>query len=284
MTGLREGVGDRDGGSRPLIEAVIVNHNTSLFAELALRSLVATSGEPGEPYRLAVTVMDNHSADDTGPLVDAVLELGAQFQLSRWPAAGVNLNSHGDVLRDFVLARPEADYFLFIDSDIDFESDRPLAVMLAELAEDPNLWAVQARFSSVERREGEGASLDIGAGRPFRASIGEWVWDETSKVPVSGIGHARCHPGATLIRNSQLFQGVARHVGFSSLVVIAADPEVAGFHDTLGMASAAFAGFGSRYALSAARVHHFFMASYDRVHIEAREVDARNRLARFRAR
>lgn len=47
----------------PLVRAVIVNHNTSLFSELALRSLAATS-TTSSTVELRTTVLDNHSDDE----------------------------------------------------------------------------------------------------------------------------------------------------------------------------------------------------------------------------
>jgi glycosyltransferase involved in cell wall biosynthesis len=268
---------------RPVVEAVIVNHNTSLFAELALRSLVASVDQGKDVCDLHITVVDNHSTDDTSTLRDVIDATGATFELSRWPAVEGGPNTHGDVLRDFVLAHPGADYFLFVDSDIDWESPAAVQTMIAELDADPTRWAVQARFTSAEAKETD-SSLDIWAGREFKTQLVDWSWDPDSKVPVEGTIHRRVHPGATLVRNTALFRGVADHVGFSSLVVIAADPEMGGFHDTFGMASAVHRAAGFEYALSAVRVHHFFMASYDKVHVAAREWDCRQRLARFSAR
>lgn len=263
-----------------MVEAAIVNHTTSLFAELALRSLLTSVAAGPIEFDLRVTVVDNHSTDDVDALRDVVQECGARFELSRWPAADADFNTHGDVLRDFVVSRPSADYFLLVDSDIDFESDQAVQTMVAELVTDQTLWAVQARFSSAEVRE-EGSSLDIWAGRPFEAMLGNWVWDEDSRVPVKGTIHRRCHPGATLVRNSDFFLGLAHRVGFSSAVVIGGDPDVGGFFDTFGLTSAVMAAAGYRYALSVVRTHHFFMASYDKVHVAAREWDCRQRLKRF---
>ena len=264
----------------PVVEAAIINHNTSLFAELALRSLLASVEDGDQNCDLRITVVDNHSTDDLDALVDTAKDKGAQFERSRWPASEATFNTHGDVLRDFVLARRDADFYLLVDSDIDFETPAALQTMLAELQEDASLWAVQARFSSVESKD-EGSSLDIWAGRPFEVTLENWSWDETSRVPVSGVIHRRCHPGATLVRNSELFQGVANRIGFSSLVVIAGDSDVGGFYDTFAMASAAMEAAGYRYDLSQARAHHFFMANYDKVHVAAREWDCRQRLRRF---
>jgi glycosyltransferase involved in cell wall biosynthesis len=270
--------------AQPVVEAVIVNHNTSLFAELAVRSLVA-SVEQGEPASdLRITVVDNHSTDDVAALQEVIHETGATFERSRWPVSETAFNSHGDVLRDFVLARPDADFFLFVDSDIDFESPAAVQTMLAELDDDRSLWAVQARFVWPEENQGEGASLDIWAGRSFEARVSDVGWDPDALTPVSGAIHRRCHPGATLVRATPLFRAVAERIGFSSLVVVGGDPDVAGFYDTFGMASAFLGVSGYEYALSDVRVHHFFMASYDKVHVEAREVDCRQRLSRFTTR
>lgn len=46
-----------------LVRAAIVNHNTSLFSELALRSLLA-SHDHDTGVDLDVTVLDNHSSDE----------------------------------------------------------------------------------------------------------------------------------------------------------------------------------------------------------------------------
>jgi hypothetical protein len=48
------------------------------------------------------------------------------------------------------------------------------------------------------------------------------------------------------------------------------------------MVSTVMGAVGYRYALSEVLVHHFFTASYDKVHVAAREADARRRLERFR--
>lgn len=89
----------RDGAaSREIVYAAIVNHNTSLFAELALRSLVASVGAGDRECDLRITVLDNHSTDDVESLLAAANEASASFELTRWPAADATFNTHGDVL------------------------------------------------------------------------------------------------------------------------------------------------------------------------------------------
>jgi hypothetical protein len=269
-------------GGDVLVRAVIVNHNTSLFSELAVRSLIRSHEADRGEIDLDVTVVDNHSSDEhLGPLRAACDELGASFELSRWPADDKLLNTHGDVLRDFVLADERADHFLFVDCDIDFEEAGAVSTMLDDLTSDEELWAVQARFRWTEENNGRDTSLDIWAGRPIDLRVGRAIdrWDDVTAF--GGTIQRRCHPGATLIRNTDLFRGVAGIVGFSCAVRMSADPDHAGFLDTLGLASAAMGAHGYRYGLSRTTVHHFFMASYDDEHVAAREADARERLNRF---
>jgi hypothetical protein len=264
-----------------LVRAIIVNHNTSLFAELALRSLMWSHANDSN-IDLVVSVLDNHSADaDLDRLKRACVEHGAEFALSRWPVEDKTLNTHGDVLRDFVLRHDDADRFLFVDSDIDFEEAGAVSTLVADLEEDDELWAVQARFKFSEARDGPGGSLDIWAGRPIALKVGRAIdrWDDVNVL--DGSIQRRCHPGATLCANTRLFRRVAEVIGFSTAVRLSGDSEHGGFFDTLGLASAAMATSGKRYALSRATVHHFFMASYDDQHKEARRIECERRLERF---
>lgn len=263
------------------IEAVIVNHDTSLFSELALRSLWAL----GTAAPLRVTVSDNHSSDaDLASLQAACRELGAAFEPTRWPVAEKRVNTHGDVLRDFVSAGPDADYYLFVDCDIDFDEPDVVGTMLDDLGSDPALWAVQARFRSTERSHGEGASLDIWAGRPISVHVGADWGSGMDERPLGVVGHIypRVHPGCTLVANTPAFRRAVETVGLACAVIISQDEGAGGFLDTMGLASAAMTVAGYRYALSRATVHHFFNASYDDKHVAAREADCRERLARFR--
>jgi hypothetical protein len=267
-------------GGGVLVRAIIVNHNTSLFAELALRSLMWTHTDSN--IELVTSVIDNHSTDAwLDRLKDACAVYGAEFALSRWPVAEKTLNTHGDVLRDFVLSHDDADRFLFVDSDIDFEEAGTVSTLAADLEADDELWAVQARFRFSETRDGPGGSLDIWAERAVVLKVGHAIdqWENVSSL--EGTIQRRCHPGATLCANTPLFRRVADVIGFSTAVRLSADSAHGGFFDTFGLASAAMAAAGKRYALSRATVHHFFMASYDDQHTKARRIECERRLARF---
>jgi hypothetical protein len=237
------------------ITACIVNHDTSCFAELALRSFVDSHITSRSDIDLELTVIDNHSDDDgISDLKAAAADLGVNFAPSRWPAHDARCNTHGDVLRDFVLDHRDADMFLFIDADIMFDEPDTVWTMFDELTGADDLWAVQARYHWIERHVGEGRSLDIWAGTPQDLWIGI---GHTPDHAFIGRHGARCNPFCTLVRNSDVFLRVAETVGLSAAVTIAQDEEVGGFADTLGPASRALTTHGLRYELSSASVTHF---------------------------
>ena len=152
---------------------MIVDHNTSPFAELALRPLDAcTTALDGEAV-LRITVADNHSDDDGLDLLrQAASALGARFEQTRWPRHKTVTNSHGDVLRDFVLSRVEADAFLFVDADVVWTDPGSVRTMVDELTSAQDVWAVQARFHWAERHRGRGTSGVMWAGRPITMQFG----------------------------------------------------------------------------------------------------------------
>lgn len=106
----------------------MVNHNTSAFAELAIRSLFANNSE----YPLDLVVYDNDSNDaDLADLQALTRRLGVPFRASGFPIDTAN-NSHGEILGRFVLdpATRDADYLLFLDSDICFTRPGVLTQLL----------------------------------------------------------------------------------------------------------------------------------------------------------
>ena len=237
------------------LEACIINHDTSPFAELALRSFAQMHGKPPPDLNLSLTIVDNHSQDDGfADLKDAAADVGVAIVPSRWPAREAHCNTHGDVLRDFVLDHRDADMFLFIDADVMFDEPSTVWTMAEELQSAADLWAVQARDHWIETNIGAGESLNIWQGRP------EDLWvaiGEPPDEPIVGRHKRRCHPFCTLVRNSEVFLRVADAVGLSAAVTISQNEHVAGFADTLGMASQVLATHELRYMLSAALVTHF---------------------------
>ncbi|AEH10078.1 hypothetical protein FsymDg_2735 [Candidatus Protofrankia datiscae] len=220
-----------------LTDACIINHNSSEFTELALRTLIRTHQHRIDDGELRITVIDNHSTDEgLDNLRNAVRELPATWERSPWPAADSTVNSHGDVLRAFVQAHEDASHLWFVDADIVFRQPDCLGVMLTDLAARPDLWAVQARFHWLESNHGPGTSLNIWAGRHQRlwAGIGQ-----PPDRPFPGSHKRRCHPACALVANTPTFRRVTDIIGLSAALIISVDERLAGFADTLGLASLA---------------------------------------------
>lgn len=160
------------------------------------------------------------------------------------------MNSHGDVLRDFVMEHGDATHFLCMDADVYFLSEDCVGVMLDELVAFPDLWAVQGRFAWLEEHSGAGASADVWAGHPQQlgASI-----DGAVAGPFTGQHKPRCHP--------------------------------AGFADTFGLASMVMRTHGLRHALSSVTVGHYHGVSYDdsTQPRDGKVADCQRRLAKLRA-
>ena len=120
------------------IEAVVVNHNTSAYTELMLRSLIQH-----HPQRknLALTVYDNDSQDGSQALQEFARSEGMTWQGSGFPIGTVN-NSHGDVLRRFVIEHPDCTHYLFLDADVVFLEENTIFTMLQELENTPDAFGI----------------------------------------------------------------------------------------------------------------------------------------------
>lgn len=126
------------------IAAVLVNHNTSAFAELAIRSLFVQ--HPG--LNLTLTVYDNGSTDDRDGMLTAANVYGAQVVQSGFGVAMAG-NSHGEVLRRFVLdpGNQDADAFLFLDADVCFTRPRTITALLDTLSAHADAFGAGPRMS-----------------------------------------------------------------------------------------------------------------------------------------
>src|SRR5262245_45741558 len=111
------------------IQAVSVNHNTSPYVELMLRSLYAKH----PTLQLNMTVMDNGSTDDMAGLEAYAAAKKIPIMQSGYSAAATKLNSHGEILSQFVLSHPDCDYYLFLDADIVFLSPNTINMMMQAL-------------------------------------------------------------------------------------------------------------------------------------------------------
>jgi len=118
------------------IEAVTVNHNTSLYTELLLRSLFATHS-PGSELGLALTVLDSDSEDDIATLHACAARMSVPVVPSGF-TTHTKHNSDGENLRNFVLVHPDATHILFLDTDAVFSQPNAIGTMADELDSAPD--------------------------------------------------------------------------------------------------------------------------------------------------
>jgi GT2 family glycosyltransferase len=217
------------------IEAISVNHNTSPYMELMLRSLAA---HHGLDLDLTLTVVDNASEDGTSGLRDYAARMGIPIVQSGFSTTSLH-NSHGEILRRFVLEHPDSRYYLFLDSDLCFLADDTLAVMREELDAVPEAFGIGPRMSWDGIAE---LPQEVSAGNP-------------------DIYEARLHPCCALIKNTEIFRGVVREIGLSCARYLWAEREE--YFDTCTLMTRVMRTHGLRHIISAQMVLHFFCTSYD---------------------
>jgi hypothetical protein len=220
------------------IAAVSVNHNTSRYMELLLRSLVATH-RPLRELGLALTILDNASQDGPADLRAYANRVGVPILPSGF-TTHTKHNSHGEVLRRFVLDHPDATHCLFLDADAVFFAPNTIGTMADELDAAPDeVFAIGARITSP------------------------WEPDKEVVEPdrIANLYERRLHPFCALFRNTPLFRRVAEQIGFSCVRYLWAERDQ--YLDTNELLSVAMRAFGYRYLRSSARVGHFFAVSYD---------------------
>lgn len=217
------------------IAAVAVNHNTSAYMELLLRSLFGTHADLPN---LSLTILDNASEDDTSALRTYAARVGVPFVPSGF-TTHTKHNSHGEILRRFVLDHPDASYYLFLDADAVFSQRNAIHTLVDELNAAPDdVFAVGARIA--------------------------YPWTPADEVPPENrpnLYERRLHPFCALFRNTPLFQRVAEHIGFSCVRYLWAEREQ--YLDTCELMTIVMRTFGLRSLRSSVLVGHFFAVSYD---------------------
>jgi GT2 family glycosyltransferase len=244
--------------STPRIAAVSVNHNTSSYMELMLRSFFAC-----HPIGLSfeITIFDNASTDDMTELRRYAARRNVPIIPSGF-SLNTEFNSHGDVLRNFVLTHPDCTHYLFLDADVCFFQPNTLVTMLTELENTPGLFGIGPRMS----------------------------WDGISEIPYQSrldnpdICDARLHPCCALIPNTPLFRSVAEIIGFACVRYLWADRQE--YLDTFKLMTQVMQTHGLRHTLASAMIQHFFSVSYewDSAEIKYHKLQMRDQqLARLRA-
>jgi hypothetical protein len=242
--------------SAPHICAVTVNHNTSQFVELMLRTLFLTNDLSG--LRLAATVLDNRSDDAPGAELRAYLaERGIPLVQTGFDAA-VAPEKHGAALADFVGARQECSHFLFLDADIWFIEPDTVPAMLRELADAPaGTFAVQARIQgyyagrTIEGRDGVPGASDAAEYAAPAATFDGRIYAQTVAP--------RCSPVCCLVANTPVFRRVVAGVGLSPACRFGVGR--LRFYDTFGLMTEVMATHGQGFAVSSKSVNHFTQAA-----------------------
>jgi hypothetical protein len=234
------------------IEAVTVNHNTSLYTELMLRSLFATHSTRLD---LSFTVVDNASEDDLLALRALTEQLGISLVQSGF-STQTAWNSHGQVLSRFVHDYQDCSHYLFVDADVCFLEENTIPTMLEELAARPKAFGIGARIANWSGKK------------------------EIAEQYRELVYHSRLHPCCALVKNTVLFRTVVQEIGLSCVKYLWAHGEE--YWDTFTLMTKVMRTHGFRHILSSKKVLHFFSVSYvsDDAEVVKRKEKRRDELLR----
>ncbi len=220
-----------------LIKAVSVNHNTSAYLELMVRSFFARHPQDSG-LNIVMSIFDNGSTDNIKELETYIGSQGIPIIQSGFTTETEH-NTHGEILRRFVLDNPDPSHYLFLDCDICFLENNTLNSMLTELTRKPDAFGVGVRMSWDGIEE-----------------IPEKIWKENPD-----IYKARLHPCCALVRNTPLFRYVVEEIGLSCVNYLWARGEE--YLDTFKLMTSVMKTHGLKHIISSKMVMHFFSVSYD---------------------
>lgn len=247
------------------IEAVTVNHSTSDYTELMLRSLYHLNQD--EFPNMKLTLVHSLWNDDASQLDAYAAQIGAKITDKPKKFEGPG-NSHGEILRQFVLSKPEADYYLFLDADVVFLEEGTIRTMKRELDAEKDIFGVQARLSPDGHKEQEVGSIPIWkepvyigwktGSTPEDVKVGT----PTTAMPMKYYMQRRIHPCCALIKNTETFHRVVDLIGLST----GHTSECGGGKgfDTLALMTLVMETHGLSFKLSDKMVIHFVGVSYNR--------------------
>jgi hypothetical protein len=218
----------------PKIAAVSVNHNTSSYMELMLRSFFATHSPQ---LNCTITIYDNGSEDNRTALQEYAAAKQIPIIQTGYRTESKN-NSHGEILRRFVLNTPDCTHYLFLDADICFIEEKTIDSMLTELTQDASAFGIGPRMS----------------------------WDGVAEIPEDlrknnpDIQDARLHPCCALVKNTPLFRQVVEEVGLSAVNYLWAEQDE--YLDTFKLMTRVMRTHGLTHRTASAMIVHFFAVSY----------------------
>jgi hypothetical protein len=254
--------------SRTSIYAVTVNHNTSPFVELMLRSLFHTNDL--DDIDLQLFVLDNDSHDE------GLNQLKAYLARQGIPLIPTGFDSsfapekHPAAFDRFVAQRDGCSHYLFLDSDMWFVEDDTIPAMLSELLEAPSsVFANQARiYGYYAHRVIEGRDGVPGVGDVDDYPNWQVAWADSQYTARLA---RRCSPVCSLVENSVAFRRVVETIGLGRAVTF--EVGSAKYFDTFSLMTHVMATHGMRFIVSSKRVNHFTMTGYQP---EARGLKDRN--------
>jgi hypothetical protein len=244
------------------IIGVTVNHNTSHFVELMLRTLFFTNDLNGMNIRFMV--LDNASEDEH--LQELALYLDGQGipRIQTGLDNQIAVEKHGVALTRFVREYQDCTHYLFLDSDMWFVEPNTIPVMANELiAAQGDVFANQARNYGyyadrvIEGKDGVAGQGDLD-GETWQTVCGNPTIKETHYATHWKF---RCSPVCSLVANSPTFQKVVETVGLNPAISFGAGE--AGHYDTFGLMTHVMATHGLRFIVSVKTVYHFTQAAYE---------------------
>jgi len=247
---------------------VTVNHNTSHFVELMLRTLFHTNDLSG--LHCEMTVLDNQSDDLHHDELYAYLTAQDIACVQTGFDTSIAGEKHGVAFANFIHEHPECTHFLFLDADMWFVEPNTIPAMVEELTSAPSTsFANQARILGyyagriIEGREGipGTGALD---GQP-RSTV--MLWDRV----YSQVVMPRCSPVCSLVANTPLFRRVVETVGLAPAYRFGVAE--AFFYDTFSLMTQVMATHSQRFIVSSKTVNHFTQATYMPEHRAAKDRD-----------
>jgi hypothetical protein len=236
---------------------VTVNHNTSHFVELMLRTLFLTNDLTA--LRFEMTVLDNHSDDAHVDELRAYLTDQQVAFLQTSFDTSIAGEKHGVAFANYIHDHPEYTHFLFLDADMWFIEPDTIPTMVTELTRAPSTtFANQARILGyyagriIEGRDGIPGTGAFDGQPPSSVTLWDRVYTQTV-MP-------RCSPVCSLVVNSPLFRRVVETVGLSPAYRFGVGE--AFFYDTFSLMTQVMATHNQAFIVSAKTINHFTQATY----------------------
>lgn len=239
------------------VYGVTVNHNTSHFVELMVRTLLLKNSPPSIDFTL--TVLDNSSNDEHLPALRSYLiDHGITLEQTGFDTA-IAVEKHGAALESFVMQHPDCTHYLFLDADMWFIESNTISTMLSELDEaDPSVFANQARIAGyyagriIEGHNGLPGAGDAERYPTWQTLIGgqQYITSTTK----------RCSPVCSLFKNTPVFRSTVAALGLTPTIRLHVGTAV--YYDTFGLMTHTMLANQQRFIVSSHAVNHFTETTY----------------------